>query len=81
MMVLREFTEAELRRNNGDGDSPVLVAYAGKVYDLSESFLWRDGIHQALHWAGMDLTDELPDAPHGPEMLAKFPVVGILSNK
>ncbi len=78
VMVLREFTELELRRNNGDGDTPVLVAYAGKVYDLSGSFLWRDGIHQALHWAGMDLTDELPDAPHGAEMLAKFPVVGIL---
>jgi len=48
------------------------------VYDLSSSFLWRGGRHQALHSAGKDLTSELGQAPHGADLLAEFPVVGIL---
>jgi len=38
----------------------------------------RKGIHQVLHRAGCDLTEALKEAPHGPEILNKFPVVGEL---
>ena len=69
------FTDRELARHDGAG-RPAYVAYAGRVYDVSSSPEWRRGLHRSLHWAGQDLTDFLADAPHGPENLERFPVVG-----
>jgi predicted heme/steroid binding protein len=40
------------------------VAFAGVVYDVSDCPKWRTGFHEQLHFAGQDLTGELPDAPH-----------------
>ncbi len=57
---------------------PAYVAYAGRVYDVSGSFLWQKGNHQGLHRAGRDLTAELENAPHGADFLQRFPVVGRL---
>ncbi len=48
------------------------------MYDVSSGFLWRGGKHQVLHHAGEDLTDSLEQAPHGPDLLERFPVVGTL---
>lgn len=31
------------------------------------------------HWAGQDLTHELPDAPHTESVFLKFKCVGLLS--
>jgi len=75
---MKEFTEEELAQYNGKNGNPVYVVYKGKVYDVSASFLWKDGIHQVLHSAGADLTDALEQAPHGGDVLEKFPVVGVL---
>ena len=75
---MKEFTEEELAHYNGQQGHPVYVAFEGKVYDVSASFLWRNGTHQVLHGAGVDLTDALERAPHGSDVLGKFPVVGIL---
>ncbi len=75
---MRTFRTSELARYNGQNGSPCFVAYRGTVYDVSRSFLWQKGSHQMEHTAGADLTGELGEAPHGPEMLSKFPVVGIL---
>ncbi|MFB0503680.1 MAG: cytochrome b5 domain-containing protein [Candidatus Bathyarchaeia archaeon] len=75
---MRQFTEDELAQYNGKNGNPVYIVYKGKVYDVSTSFLWKDGTHQVLHTAGVDLTDTLEQAPHGGEVLEKFPVVGIL---
>jgi len=75
---MKEFTEEELARYNGKNGNPVYVAYKGKVYDVSTSFLWKDGTHQVLHKAGADLADALEQAPHSGDVLEKFPVVGIL---
>jgi len=77
---MKEFTEKELALYNGENGKPAYVAYKGKVYDVSTSFLWKDGNHQVLHKAGVDLTTALEHAPHGEEALKKFPVVGILRN-
>lgn len=68
----------ELARFDGRDGRPAYLAYAGKVYDVTDSFLWRGGRHQVLHRAGQDLTEALGQAPHGPELLERFPVVGIL---
>lgn len=75
---MREFTPKELAAYDGREGRPAYVAHGGKVYDVSGSFLWRGGRHQVLHRAGRDLTEALPQAPHGPELLEKFPVVGTL---
>jgi predicted heme/steroid binding protein len=50
------------------------------VYDVSTSFLWKEGKHQVLHKMGVDLTDAMREAPHDGDVLKKFPVVGILWN-
>ena len=55
----------------------IWVAYKGKIYDVSLSRLWRAGQHYE-HWAGQDLTDEFPEAPHNENVFAKFRVVGVL---
>ncbi|MCS7216385.1 MAG: cytochrome B5 [Candidatus Bipolaricaulota bacterium] len=78
---MRRFTEEELLYYDGRSGRPAYMAFAGKVYDVTGSFLWRGGRHQALHTAGADLTEAIKAAPHGPELLAKFPVVGVLQGK
>jgi predicted heme/steroid binding protein len=77
---MKKFTKEELARYNGKNGNPAYVAYKGKVYDLSASFLWKDGMHQVFHRAGVDLTNALEQAPHGADVLEKFPLVGILHN-
>jgi len=72
------FTIAELARYDGRNGTPAYIACAGKVYDVTGSFLWQGGRHQALHTAGVDLTDSLSQAPHGADLLARFPVIGRL---
>lgn len=78
---MRGFTVTELGQFRGGNGSPVYIAYKILIYDVSASYHWRDGNHWSLHDAGADLTDELSDAPHSEEMLAKFPVVGRLINE
>jgi predicted heme/steroid binding protein len=73
---MRTFTRKELARYNGKNGTPAFIAYNGKLYDVSNSFLWRNGKHQVLHNAGVDLTDSLEQAPHGADLLERFPVVG-----
>jgi len=78
---MRKFTRAELARYNGKNGNPAYIAYRGKVYDVSDSFLWKGGDHQASHSAGQDLTDALEEAPHGSELLKRFPVLGKLQEE
>ncbi len=75
---MRVFTEKELKEYDGR-DGIAYVAYRGKVYDVSTSYHWRKGIHQVMHRAGCDLTEALERAPHGVDLLRKFPVVGKLA--
>jgi predicted heme/steroid binding protein len=75
---MRRFTGKELEQYDGGNGRPAYIAYMGRVYDVSESFLWQGGAHQALHRAGRDLTEALKHAPHGAEFIERFPEVGIL---
>ena len=75
---MTQFTAEELSRYDGKDGRPAYIAYRGRVYDVTESFLWKGGRHQALHSAGNDLTGDLDDAPHGADMLDRVPVVGTL---
>lgn len=78
MAELKKFTLDELAKYNGKDGNPIYVAYKGKVYDLSESELWEEGDHQGLHEAGKDLTKDMENAPHDPDELERFPIVGEL---
>jgi predicted heme/steroid binding protein len=74
----REFTREELGKHDGRDGGPTLIAYDGKVYDVSDSWHWRGGRHQVSHRAGVDQTDAMQGAPHGPELLDRVRQVGIL---
>ncbi len=76
-MELKEFTYSQLALRNGQDREEIWVAYQGIIYDVSESRLWREGKHYE-HWAGQDLTDELPDAPHTDTVFKKFKAMGKL---
>ena len=77
-MRARSFTKEELATYNGKDNKPAYIGYEGKVYDVSGSFLWQNGNHQVTHNAGRDLTKDLAQAPHGPDLIERFPVVGNL---
>lgn len=74
----KRISPAELAKYDGVDGRPAYVAYAGKVYDVSQSKLWREGSHQRRHQAGIDLTAALAAAPHAETVLARVPQVGVL---
>ena len=78
---MRRFTKEELALYNGKDGASFYIAYRVKVYDVTDSFLWQNGLHQALHSAGEDLTYSLDEAPHGADLLSPFPVIGILEGE
>lgn len=77
-MSLTEYSKQELALHNGQDKEQTWVAYKGIIYDVTRSNLWRQGKHYE-HWAGQDLTDELPDAPHTERVFERLEVVGKLN--
>ncbi|MGD8294822.1 MAG: cytochrome b5 domain-containing protein [Desulfobacterales bacterium] len=75
---MKEFKADELAEYNGENGNPIYIAYDGKVYDVSESKLWRKGLHMKRHRAGHDLTNDLQAAPHEKDVIQRYPQVGIL---
>lgn len=71
------FTKEELMKCDGS-NGVAFIAFEGKVYDVSKSFHWKKGVHQVMHRAGCDLTEAFEQAPHGADMLDRFPIVGEL---
>ena len=74
---MKTYSRAQLALRNGQDKPEIWVAYKKTIYDVSISRLWRDGKHYE-HWAGQDLTDELPEAPHTESVFEKFEQVGVL---
>jgi len=74
---VRKFTKDELEKFDGS-DGPAYVAYNGRVYDVSQSYHWKKGMHHVIHHAGRELTEALDKAPHSADMLERFPIVGEL---
>jgi predicted heme/steroid binding protein/uncharacterized membrane protein len=75
---MKEITSEQLLAFNGKDGHPVYIAFEGKVYDVSKSPLWSSGLHMKRHPSGKDLSGEISAAPHGPEVLERYPQVGIL---
>jgi predicted heme/steroid binding protein/uncharacterized membrane protein len=78
---MKEFDPKELAEYNGENDRPVYIVYQDKVYDLSQSKLWKGGLHMRRHHAGKNLTTDIQAAPHGPELLNRYPQVGTLKKE
>ncbi len=77
-MSMKRITEAELKEHDGSTPGkPVYIAYKGKVYDVTASPLFIEGMHFE-HYAGCDLTDYMEDAPHDEEVIAELEVAGEL---
>ena len=78
---MKEFTLKMLAENNGENDKPIYIAHKGKVYDVSESRLWKGGVHMKRHKAGNDLSTDIQAAPHETDVLERYPQIGVLENK
>lgn len=76
---MKKYTVRQLALRNGQDREEIWVALHGKIYDVTDSRLWRNGKHYE-HWAGQDLTPELSDAPHTDKVFKKFEVIGELEN-
>ena len=75
---MKEFRLEELRDYDGKDGRASYIAYEGKVYDVTASKLWKGGLHMRRHRAGTDLTAEIQAAPHGPDLLERYPQIGVL---
>jgi len=74
----RKFTSEELKQYDGKEGRPAYIAFRGKVYDVTDNYLWTDGDHQGEHAAGKDLTEAMANAPHGEENLERVKLIGVL---
>lgn len=78
IVLLRIFTAEELALYDGTGGHPAYIAYHGQVYDVSSGPNWAAGAHYE-HNAGEELSDAMEDAPHGDDVMERFPIVGELA--
>ena len=75
---MKEFDLEALAEFNGKDGKPIYIAHKGKVYDVTESKMWKGGVHMKRHHAGTDLSTDIGGAPHTPEVLERYPQVGVL---
>jgi predicted heme/steroid binding protein/uncharacterized membrane protein len=78
---MKEFDLESLSAFNGKNGKPVYIAHRGRIIDVSNSKFWKTGLHMKRHEAGRDLTTDIEAAPHGTEVLDRYPQVGILKKK
>ncbi len=75
---MEEIDPKELPKFNGKDGNPVYIVHRGRVIDVSASKLWKTGLHMNRHHAGNDLTTDIQAAPHGLEVLDRYPQVAVL---
>ncbi|MDX9789083.1 MAG: cytochrome b5 domain-containing protein [Desulfobacterales bacterium] len=75
---MKTFHPEALATCDGQNGQPVYIAHKGRVFDVTHSKLWKNGLHMKRHHAGRDLTADILAAPHGEEMLARYPQIGII---
>jgi predicted heme/steroid binding protein len=74
------YTLEELKTYDGEQGERILIAANGSVYDVTESRMWKGGLHARRHKAGDDLTGYLKDAPHDVNVLDRVEKVGVLAS-
>ncbi len=68
---VRVVSELELQKHTGEHGTRKFIACRGIVYDVTDCPKWRPELHEQLHFAGLDLTSELPEAPHRDEVFSR----------
>lgn len=76
---MKIYTKEELSLRNGQSLPEIWIAYKGKIYDVTNSTLFKGGKHFKLS-TGIDLTNQIDNAPHTDELLNDFTVVGFLKD-
>ncbi|MGA1862790.1 cytochrome b5 [Deferribacter thermophilus] len=61
----------EVKKFDGKNGNRAYIIYKDKVYDVTDSKFWKNGIHMSRHKAGEDLTDFISMAPHGDDVLER----------
>jgi len=76
----KTFSRKELVNFDGKNSRPAYIAYNGAVYDVTDNMFWAEGAHLQSHSAGIDLTTEIDNAPHGEEVFEGLNKVGVLED-
>jgi predicted heme/steroid binding protein/uncharacterized membrane protein len=77
----KEFDADTLSTNDGKDGNPIYIVHNGRVIDVSASKLWQGGLHMQRHRAGKDLSADIEAAPHGLDVLDRYPQVGVLKKE
>ena len=77
--ITGELTLEDLASCDGKEGRPAYFAFEGKIYDATQSRLWKQGVHMGRHNAGNDLTADMNLAPHGREKVTAMTEVGELN--
>ncbi len=72
------YNEEGLRYFDGKEGRPAYISYKDVIYDVTESNLWKNGVHGMKHCAGEDLTAFLTTAPHDENKITAMPRIGLL---
>jgi predicted heme/steroid binding protein/uncharacterized membrane protein len=75
---MKELDPETLSQYDGKDGKPAYIAYKDRVIDVSESPRWKGGTHMQRHQAGHELNTDIQAAPHGPEVLDRYPQVAVL---
>lgn len=78
---MKDLSAEELSRCDGKEGRPVYISHKGRIIDVTESPLWAGGLHMDRHTAGKDLTTDIEAAPHGLDVLDRYPEVARLVEK
>ena len=73
-----QLTIEDLTAFDGKDGRPAYFAFEGKIYDATQSKLWKQGMHMGRHNAGNDLSEALSLAPHGREKVTAITTTGEL---
>lgn len=73
-----DLTPEELASCDGMDGRQACFAFEGKIYDVTRSRLWKQGVHMGRHNAGEDLTEALKLAPHGRDKITALGETGEL---
>ena len=73
---MKKFNADSLSKYSGKDGNPVYIAYLNRVIDVSDSKLWKTGMHMKRHHAGCNLTTDIKAAPHDIDVLDRYPQVG-----
>lgn len=76
-----EVTTTELKQADGKNNNKCWLAVDGKVYEISQSALWKDGQHTPSNeqaYCGADMTEAMNAAPHGRKKLDQLTVIGTI---